>query len=43
MLQKAQSDVCTAILSRDFIDPTSSVLLKMPVLVRSAGLTTVGT
>lgn len=43
MLQKAQSPLCTAILSRDFIDPTSSVLLKTPVLVRSARLTTVGT
>lgn len=43
MLQKAQSPLCTAILSRDFIDPTSSVLLKMPVLVKSARLTTVGT
>lgn len=43
MLQKAQSPLCTAILSRDFIDPTPSVLLKMPVLVKSARLSTVGT
>lgn len=43
MLQKAQSPLCTAILSGDFIDPTSSVLLKTPALVKSARLTTVGT
>lgn len=43
MSQKAQSNVGAAILSRGFIDPTSSALLKVPLLVKSARRAMMGT